>query len=370
MEIIHLVLGKANPSRMNGVNKVVSQLAQKQWEHGVNVSIWGISRDSIKNYGERYFETRLFKKQRSPFSFDSKLADAILSMKNKATFHIHGGWVPVFSTLAAFMNRHNISYVFTPHGAYNLVAMQRSNLRKKIYFYFFEKNLLKFAAKIHCIGQSEVFGLNSIFKNNKTVLLPYGYAAERYPLTEHVGEKDLIIGFVGRIDTYTKGLDLLVDAFAQLQKTVPTSKLWIVGDGPDRQSLEKRIAAKGLKETTCFFGSKFGSEKDELIKQMQVFVHPSRNEGLPAAVLEAASFGVPCIVSQATNLAQHVIEYNSGLTIQNENSKDLLKALLEIQNLRMSSGHISMRFNAQKMVLEAFGWDRLILQFSKLYAIK
>jgi hypothetical protein len=43
MEIIHIVLGKANPDRMNGVNKVVYQLATKQVEFGENVAVWGLS---------------------------------------------------------------------------------------------------------------------------------------------------------------------------------------------------------------------------------------------------------------------------------------------------------------------------------------
>jgi hypothetical protein len=60
MEIIHIVLGKANPDRMNGVNKVVYQLATKQAEFGEKVSVWGISGDTVNNYGERNFNTELF----------------------------------------------------------------------------------------------------------------------------------------------------------------------------------------------------------------------------------------------------------------------------------------------------------------------
>ena len=60
MEIIHIVLGKANPDRMNGVNKVVFQLATKQAESGRKVTVWGITKDPIKNFPDRNFETVLF----------------------------------------------------------------------------------------------------------------------------------------------------------------------------------------------------------------------------------------------------------------------------------------------------------------------
>ncbi len=367
MEIIHLVLGKANPDRMNGVNKVVFQLAQKQWEHGMNVSVWGITKDFRRNYADRGFKTRLFKKSINPFSFDTDLRSAFLSKKGKAVFHIHGGWVPVFSQLAMFLAKNGMQYVFTPHGAYNVIAMRRSAFRKKIYFRCFEKNLLSYAAKIHCIGQSEVSGLGTIFSTDKTILLPYGYEAEQQPLVNEPANTSMIVGFVGRLDVYTKGLDLLVDAFARLHHSKPDTKLWIVGDGTDMRKLEKRIAAKKLSNSVVLFGSKFGLEKDALIKQMDVFAHPSRNEGLPSSVLEAANFGIPCIVSQATNMAHYVEAYKSGLTIRNEKTNDLEEAMLKIYALRGEQALLPMRRNAQSMVVEAFGWDRLVYQFSELY---
>ena len=60
MKIIHLVLGKANPERMNGVNKVVHQLAKTQATLGQKVSVWGIANDLIPNYPIRNFKTVLF----------------------------------------------------------------------------------------------------------------------------------------------------------------------------------------------------------------------------------------------------------------------------------------------------------------------
>lgn len=368
MEIIHLVLGKANPDRMNGVNKVVYQLAEKQWEHGMNVSVWGITKNKCKNYADRGFRTRLFKKRLNPFSFDPELRRALLSKKGKAVFHIHGGWIPVFSKLASFMAKNSIPYVLTPHGAYNVVAMQRSAMRKKIYFQLFERTLLTHADKIHCIGQSEVSGLNTIFKTNKAVLLPYGYQAEQLPINDQQAGGEMIVGFVGRLDVYTKGLDLLVDAFARFHPSEPACKLWIVGDGPGRQELEKRIAAKRLGNSVTLFGSKFGPEKELLMKQMTVFAHPSRNEGLPSAVLEAANFGVPCIVSQATNVAQFVEAYQSGITVRNNNVDDLVNAMFTVRAKFHLNEMRTMRQKAQSMVVEAFGWDRLVYRFSDLYA--
>ena len=73
MDIIHIVLGKANPERMNGVNKVVYELTTKQVEIGLKASVWGITKDKEKNYGERNFETLLFLHQRNPFAISKEM---------------------------------------------------------------------------------------------------------------------------------------------------------------------------------------------------------------------------------------------------------------------------------------------------------
>ena len=60
MKIIHLVLGKANPLRMNGVNKLVHEMATTQQEMGYNVNLWGITENPIHDYPPRNYRTVLF----------------------------------------------------------------------------------------------------------------------------------------------------------------------------------------------------------------------------------------------------------------------------------------------------------------------
>ena len=134
MEIIHLILGKANPNRMNGVNKVVHQLATKQVEFGERIIVWGITKDLTYNFEKRNFKTKLFKAQKNPFAIAKELEKAILAKKGKSIFHLHGGWIPIYFTLSKFFKKHQIPFVITAHGAYNTIAMKRSRILKKIYF--------------------------------------------------------------------------------------------------------------------------------------------------------------------------------------------------------------------------------------------
>ncbi len=367
MEIIHLVLGKANPDRMNGVNKVVYQLATHQSRQGKNVAVWGITKDLTKNFTGRNFETLLFPASRNPFAISKTLREAIRQKQGKdVVIHLHGGWVPVYSSISRLLKSLNIRFVITGHGAYNTVAMQRSKWVKKVHFALFEKPLLRRAHKIHSIGQSEVKGLQEIYPNSKSFLLPYGFELQQSATPRKPNPAGFTIGFVGRLDIWTKGLDLLIEAFQLFQNKEQDSILWIVGDGPGMADLENHIKENNL-QNVVLWGSKFGSEKDDLIAQMHVFTHPSRNEGLPASVLEAAAMGVPVVVSNPTNVAQHVAQYKAGIALAHNTSEDLSKAFDELKKASNDTMD-NYSVNARKMVTEEYSWERLVGKFDVLYS--
>ena len=371
MEVIHIVLGKANPERMNGVNKVVHQLATKQVNFDVKASVWGITNDKEKNYGERNFETQLFLKQRNPFAISEELKSAIIGKKGKVIFHLHGGWIPVFYSLAKLLDKHKIQFVFTPHGAYNTIAMTRSSWSKKLYFSLFEKKLLNRTSKIHCIGKSEVKGLKKIFENKKSILLPYGYENNKAITIENTANANIVFGFIGRLDIYTKGLDTLIQAFAEFKKSLPEAQLWIVGDSSEKYILENLIKGKSLEKNVILYGSKFGAEKEDLLQKMDIFVHPSRNEGLPLSVIEAASFGKPCIVTDATNIGTQIMNCRAGISIYSQSSTQLYEAMQKMFSVwENPAAFKEMQENAIRMVKENYNWKKLISQFNTdLYTI-
>ncbi len=367
MEIIHLILGKANPERMNGVNKVVYQMATRQQNGGKNVAVWGVTKDLIHNYGERNFTTVLFQAHKNPFKIDGNLKKALIELNKTAVIHLHGGWVPMYASLARFLSKHNISYVLTPHGAYNTIAMKRSGITKKLYFSLFEKTLLKHAKRIHSLGESEVSGLNELYPNTKSFLLPYGFEIANDLPTKQTNQETFIIGFVGRLDIYTKGLDLLIEAYKEFSDKASNSELWIVGDSKEKSTLEELVKTNNLESHVKFFGSKFGLEKDELISQMTIFTHPSRNEGIPTAVLEACALGIPSVVTQATNIASYISKYNAGIAITDESIDELVMAFESLFKIWNTSAMENLSSNAKLLVQEAFDWDTLVTKLDELY---
>jgi len=367
MEIIHIVLGKANPERMNGVNKVVYQLATEQALGGRNVAVWGITADTQVNYKERPFKTVLFKARKNPFTISADLKKAIENASTSATFHLHGSWIPTFYAIAKHIHQCGNKYVTTPHGGYNTIAMQKNKWVKKFYFALLEETLLKNATTIHCIGESEKEGLNQIYKNNKQVRIPYGFMPSTLRNVEKPVNEKFIIGYVGRIDIYTKGLDLLASAFEKMENRA-NSELWIIGDSAELHKLEQLITDKKISDNVVFWGSKYGDEKDTLMKQMDVFVHASRNEGLPTAVLEACNFGVPCVVSKATNVGDEIEDFSAGICVPNEDANALAESLNKMYDNWANNEIAPMQQNAKNMVKNAFSWHTVLPFFDALYA--
>ncbi|WP_321913694.1 glycosyltransferase family 4 protein [Paraburkholderia sp. J11-2] len=96
-----------------------------------------------------------------------------------------------------------------------------------------------------------------------------------------------------------KGIDLGLNAFAALSKTMDNARYLIVGDGPERSELEAHASALGLKEKVRFVGS---VQRDVLPRYLQtgdVLLFTTRHvEGLPLNVLEALAVGLSCVVSR------------------------------------------------------------------------
>ncbi len=368
IRIIHLILGKANPERMNGVNKVVHALATQQHRAGWNVEVWGITHDLEINYPPREFATFLFRACRSPFQLDEQLEAALGTIADKTVVHLHGGFIPVNHTLARKLTELKICYVLTPHGSYSAAAMHKSRLAKRLYMQLYERFLLTHAAQVQCLGHSEIRGLQQLPNEVRTCLLPYGF---EIPAPLNLPEQDeprgiFRVGFCGRLDERHKGLSCLIKGFALFARRTPGVELWIIGDGPDRKRVEQ-WAAEAPKGKIKVLGSRFGDEKLGLLSQLDVFAHPSHYEGLPTAVLEAATLGVPCLVTEATNFGSYIRDFDCGVVLP-EADPELLAAGLD--RLRRQWQNVPRRQLAQRchaMVTTAFYWPTLLHDYQRMY---
>ncbi len=115
--------------------------------------------------------------------------------------------------------------------------------------------------------------------------------------------KNLI--FVGTLEQMYKGQDVLIEAVSRLVREGLDLGLSCVGDGKYRQRLEARCAEMGLGRRVAFHGSlRSGDAVRAEIDKADLFVLPSRTEGLPRAMVEAMARGIPCIGSNVGGIPE------------------------------------------------------------------
>jgi glycosyltransferase involved in cell wall biosynthesis len=150
-----------------------------------------------------------------------------------------------------------------------------------------------------------------------------------------------------------KRLDLIIEAVAQL----PGVELVIVGDGPERAPLIRLANELKVRGRVRFTGQIAHSEIPGLLTQCQLFVLASTHEGLPHAVLEALSAGVPVICTRAGGIPEVVIDGVNGKLIRSNNGKSLVDALRSLvedpdARARLAEGaaRTSAKFDFDEMV--------------------
>lgn len=108
---------------------------------------------------------------------------------------------------------------------------------------------------------------------------------------------DFVIGHVGRFSPQ-KNHAYLIDIFSHLKLQHQNSKLLLVGDdrGELADNIKRKVADLGLSDSVIFTGLR--SDVADLLQAMDVFVFPSKYEGLPVTMIEAQSAGLPCVISE------------------------------------------------------------------------
>jgi glycogen(starch) synthase len=170
--------------------------------------------------------------------------------------------------------------------------------------------------------------------------------------------------FVGRIAS-VKGIDLALDALAQIADRYPHVRLTIAGDGTERMALEEQAAELGLAEVVDFVGWVAPSAVPELLNTATMVLMPSRTEAMPLVALQAGMMARPVVGTEVGGFPEVVVHGETGLLVRPEDSK----ALAETIALLLDRPDLASRMGsaARRRALDLFGWERFIDSFDALY---
>lgn len=107
-------------------------------------------------------------------------------------------------------------------------------------------------------------------------------------------EDCFVVGHVGRFN-YQKNHDLLIEIFKQVCAKVPQARLLMIGTGKLEGSIQEKVCQYGLDNKVVFMGKR--DDVNCLMQAMDIFLLPSRFEGLPIVLVEAQASGLKCLTS-------------------------------------------------------------------------
>ncbi len=175
-----------------------------------------------------------------------------------------------------------------------------------------------------------------------------------------VGDDEIMVAFVGRLD-YQKNLPMLLESVSRIRRVRNDIRLVIAGDGTEALILKNFLRDQsGL---AIWLGQ--SDDVPGLLSAADIYVQPSRWEGLPLAPAEAMAAGLPVVATKTPGLTELIEDGASGLLIDSEDTDALTKALDKLANdpderKRLGSA-------AQRRVREKFSIDANVKAHERLY---
>ena len=271
----------------------------------------------------------------------------------------HQLYYPKFLSVAKEARRKNIPYIIIPHGSMTKQAQKHKRLKKIAGNLLYFNKFINGAAAIQYLSEDEK---NRTFRNRPCFVSTNGLNMP-FEQKEKFNEGKMVFSYIGRYDAHIKGLDLLVNAIKQKEQLIRNGNCVFNLYGPhndyymnDINSLKAEIDTKGLSDIVTVNGPILGDEKKATLLNTDIFIQCSRTEAMPMGILEAMSYGIPCLITKGTSLTAVLDKYDAGYGC--ETSADgianaIEKAILEKHLLKEKSK------NAINLIKNEFLWENV-----------
>ncbi|TAK11328.1 MAG: glycosyltransferase [Anaerolineae bacterium] len=194
--------------------------------------------------------------------------------------------------------------------------------------------------------------------------LPPSTPAARAELRQELGiaEKELLVLTVARFKIQ-KGYTYLMDAIPQAMTACPQAVFAFAGDGPLRAEMQVKAKTLGIEQNVRFLGVR--EDVPALLGAADVYVMPSLWEGLPIALLEAMSLGLPCVVTAVEGVRDILRDGENGRLVAPEDAAGLAKAMVE--TLNDPTGRARMGAAAQALFAQKYTVARMCGEYEAVF---
>lgn len=243
---------------------------------------------------------------------------------------------------------------------------RKENFKYKLYESIMKKLIKKYSTHVIACGSDagnylfgeKLFKRNGIVINNGINTNKFRYNIDlRKKIRQNLGlENKLVVGHIGRLAT-VKNHEFLIDVFYEVNKIRPNSTLLIVGDGEQRNVVERKIRTLGIEESVIITGIR--SDVSDILQAMDVFVFPSFFEGLPLTIIEAQSSGIQCLVSSKVTSQIKVTDLISFMSLE--------KPAIEWAEKVLDLATVQRRDRSKELLEKGFDVNSTIQILEKLY---
>ena len=299
---------------------------------------------------------------------------AVLNSLDPDLVHVHGLWQYPSMVCAAWARRTGRPYLVSPHGMLDPWALANSRLKKQVAATAFQRQHLERAACLHALCDAEARAMREYGLKTPICVIPNGVDL---PVTE----KDLpvpwpldtegrqVLLFLGRLHP-KKGLPHLLQGWKALLNERPGIRhRWCIAiagwdQSGHRAVLEKQTASLGISKSVFFTGPLHGEEKAAAFCHAAGFVLPSFSEGMPAAILEAWSYGLPVIMTRQCNIPEGFAgDAALAMTADATGARHALECIVDLsEDKRRAMGE-----RGRELVQERFTWSIIATQMRAVY---
>jgi len=185
---------------------------------------------------------------------------------------------------------------------------------------------------------------------------------EKFCIQIPIGERENIIGYVGRLSS-EKGVEGLIESIPLILEKNPRVLFHIVGDGPLMPFCKRYLEEKQCLDRVVFFGWIDHSLLNQYFNRMKIHILPSVTEALGGTSLEAMASGTISLVSPAGGLKDTITDGFNGFVMENNSPESIAKKTLEILAMKNLA---EIQINAREYVVTNFSYDIVISKWRKV----
>jgi glycosyltransferase involved in cell wall biosynthesis len=341
---------------MGGATNFAFWLAKGLKEKNIDVNVGFGDGDYLKNLlienDIPFYNFKQLKRSANPFKnilfiFEFK------KFLNKKKFDIVqlNSTNTLFGAIGAKLSKAKPKVIFTFHGLSVLDSNYKNIFIRAIYWLFFKFSLFFIDQPVFVSQYNLEYAKKiKLLKNGTTIYngIPQPDFIEKEKVRQFFEQKtnlnmqdNFILGSIGRLD-YQKNYEFLIQTFPDILKIKPESILIIIGEGPERKNYEELIKKLNLTEKIFLLGEI--KNASQYLKGFDLFILPSRYEGLSITLIEALFAQIPILATDVGGNKEILPEEN---LYQLNNKTDFLS---KFQNVKIPSQPHLEKFQLETMI--------------------